>query len=177
MQKLSRTSSGKNNKTSGIFHQESNKIEFAFFQIFYDFLCNLQESAKWLYYLRCGFAAGSLELSDTSQICPWFTKNSLERKRDTQLGLQPWPVAVRPQFRSVRRRPWPGKGWGRCAGSPRARLRPKLGLWWLRRWGSAATVGASHGGLLSGEGRVRPERHAAARALVGTREAIRGVDR
>jgi hypothetical protein len=44
MQKLSETSSGKNNKSCSIFHNESNKIKFAFFWIFYDLLCNLQDS-------------------------------------------------------------------------------------------------------------------------------------
>jgi hypothetical protein len=57
-------------KLLGFFTTNPKKLSLHFFQIFYDFLRNLQESAKWLYYLRCGFAAGSLELSDTSQICP-----------------------------------------------------------------------------------------------------------
>jgi hypothetical protein len=48
MQKLTGTSSGKNNISCGIFHHESNKICFAFFSFFYDFLRNLQESAKAL---------------------------------------------------------------------------------------------------------------------------------
>jgi hypothetical protein len=35
-----------NNKSCGMFHHESNKIGFTFLCIFYDFLRNLQESAK-----------------------------------------------------------------------------------------------------------------------------------
>jgi hypothetical protein len=70
MQKLSGTSSGKNNKSCGIFYRESNKIGFSFIWSFYDFLRNLQESAKWLYYLRIIFAAGSLESFGILQICP-----------------------------------------------------------------------------------------------------------
>jgi hypothetical protein len=46
VQKLFGTSSGKNNKSCRIFHKESNKIGFAFFSFFYNFLRNLQESAK-----------------------------------------------------------------------------------------------------------------------------------
>jgi hypothetical protein len=48
MQKLSGTSSGKNNRSCGIFYHESIKIGFAFFLFFYDFLHNLQESAQVL---------------------------------------------------------------------------------------------------------------------------------
>jgi hypothetical protein len=43
MQKLSGTSSGKNNKSCRIFYNESKKIEFAFFWFFYDFLHILQD--------------------------------------------------------------------------------------------------------------------------------------
>jgi hypothetical protein len=56
MQKLSGTSSGENNKSCGIFHHKSKNIEFAFFWFFYDFLHNLQESAKALYYFSYQFA-------------------------------------------------------------------------------------------------------------------------
>jgi hypothetical protein len=48
MQKPLGTSSGKNIKSCRIFHNESNKIGFAFFRFFYDFLRNLQEPAKAL---------------------------------------------------------------------------------------------------------------------------------
>jgi hypothetical protein len=50
MQKLSGNSLGKFNKSSRVSIQEINKIGIAFFQIFYDFLRILQESAKWLNY-------------------------------------------------------------------------------------------------------------------------------
>jgi hypothetical protein len=46
MQKLSGKSIYKFYKSCRDFHQESNKIEFAFFYGFYDFIQNLQESAK-----------------------------------------------------------------------------------------------------------------------------------
>jgi hypothetical protein len=48
MQKLTGISSGKNNKSCRIFHNESKKIGFEFFWIFFDFLRNLQETAKAL---------------------------------------------------------------------------------------------------------------------------------
>jgi hypothetical protein len=127
MQKLSGTSSGKNNKNCGIFHHKSNKTEIAFFWFFYDFIWILQESAKWLYYLRCGFAAGSLELSDTSQICPWFTKNSLERMGKTQLGPRDWPVAVPAKIRPVRRLGRPGEVRKMIGNSPATDLWAWLG--------------------------------------------------
>jgi hypothetical protein len=51
MHKLAGASSGKNNKSCRIIHHESSKISFIFFWFFYDFLRNLQESAKSQYYL------------------------------------------------------------------------------------------------------------------------------
>jgi hypothetical protein len=60
MQKLSGNSSGKSNKGCSTSHQESNKIGFAFFKIFYNFLCILQDSAEHNYYLRFTFATRPL---------------------------------------------------------------------------------------------------------------------
>jgi hypothetical protein len=50
MPKQSRNSLGEYNKSCITPHQESSKIEFAIFQIFYNFLEILQESANVLYY-------------------------------------------------------------------------------------------------------------------------------
>jgi hypothetical protein len=50
MQQLSGNSLDKFNKSCSTFHQESNKIGFAFVWFFYDFLRNLQVSAKAIYY-------------------------------------------------------------------------------------------------------------------------------
>jgi hypothetical protein len=97
MQKLSGNNSGKNNKSCRVFYQESNKIGFAFFdysKIFYGFY-NIKPKVK--HYLRTQLSPRSLELSNTSQICPWFAQNSLDKNLSTQLGSQPWPVAVRPK--------------------------------------------------------------------------------
>jgi hypothetical protein len=62
MQKLSGTSSGKNNKSGMIFHNESNKIRIAFFRFVYNFLRILQDSANLKYYLSYHFAVRPLNL-------------------------------------------------------------------------------------------------------------------
>jgi hypothetical protein len=62
MQQLSRNSLDKFNKSCITFHQKSNKISFAFFWIFYDFLRILQDSAKQQNYSRFKFSAKPLEL-------------------------------------------------------------------------------------------------------------------
>jgi hypothetical protein len=49
MQKLPGNSLDKFNKSCSALHQESRKIEFAFFLLFYDFLEILQDSAKSFY--------------------------------------------------------------------------------------------------------------------------------
>jgi hypothetical protein len=99
MQHLSGTSSGKNNKSCGIFHHESKKIEFAFFCFLYSFLRILQDSAKQQYYLRFTFAPGSLERFGILQICLWFPKNTLETLDSLQ--CRPWHRGWcgRPEFR------------------------------------------------------------------------------
>jgi hypothetical protein len=60
MQKLSVTSSCKNNKSCRIFHNESNKIGFAFFSFFYDFLRIVQSSANHMYYWSYNFVVRPL---------------------------------------------------------------------------------------------------------------------
>jgi hypothetical protein len=120
-----------NNKSCGMFHHESNKIGFTFLWIFYDFLRNLQESAKWLYYLRIIFAAGSLESFGILQICPWLTKNTLETLDSLQ--CRPWErrPARAAQFRRARHRAWPGKVGSLTRGSS------ATGLWagWVENGG------------------------------------------
>jgi hypothetical protein len=93
MQKLSGTSSCKNNKSCGIFHNESNKISFDFFLFFYDFLHNLQESGKSLYYLSYQFAGRPPERNFALQCGPW--------------GSRPARVE---QFSASSSPAWPGKG-------------------------------------------------------------------
>jgi hypothetical protein len=50
MLKISRNSLGEYNKSCSTPHQESRKIEFVIFRIFYDFLEILQVLANVLYY-------------------------------------------------------------------------------------------------------------------------------
>jgi hypothetical protein len=57
MQKLSGTSSGKNNKSCKIFHNESKKISYAIFWTFYEFLHILQAPAKGVYHWKGALGA------------------------------------------------------------------------------------------------------------------------
>jgi hypothetical protein len=91
MQKLSGTSSGKNNKSCRIIHHEPKKICFAFFRFFYDFLRNLQETGKSLLLFELPFCREALG------------KN---------LSLAMRPLGRPGQFRWGSSPAWPGKGWG-----------------------------------------------------------------
>jgi hypothetical protein len=64
MQKLTGISSGKKNKSCRIFHHESNKIGFAFFWFLYDFLRNLQETAKSQVLFKNHFAVRPFKFSE-----------------------------------------------------------------------------------------------------------------
>jgi hypothetical protein len=55
MQKLSRTSSGKNNKSCSTLHHESNKIGFAFFLIFLRFSTEFTRISKTHVLFEMGF--------------------------------------------------------------------------------------------------------------------------
>jgi hypothetical protein len=61
---------GKNNKSCRIFHNESNKIEFAFFLISYDLLRILQDSAKGQTLFKNQCSQGSLRLSSIHRCVP-----------------------------------------------------------------------------------------------------------
>jgi hypothetical protein len=108
-QKLSGTSSGKNNKSCGIFHHESKKLGLQFSDFSTIFYAIYKNQQKHFYYFRFAFAAGTLESFGIFMICPWLTKNTLE----TLDSLQCRPWGRRParaaQFRRARRRAWPGK--------------------------------------------------------------------
>jgi hypothetical protein len=56
MLKISRIRPSEYNKSCSILHNESNKIGFAIYLIFYDFPHILQVSAKWFHYWRYRFA-------------------------------------------------------------------------------------------------------------------------
>jgi hypothetical protein len=51
-----------------------------------------------LYYLRYGFTPRPLDLFQSSQVYPWFTKKPLEREKGKQLGLWPWRGGGSPEF-------------------------------------------------------------------------------
>jgi hypothetical protein len=71
MHKLKGTSSGKNNKSCGIFHHESKKIGFAFLLFFYDLLRNLQETAKALLLFELPIAGRPSKRFFSLQCGPW----------------------------------------------------------------------------------------------------------
>jgi hypothetical protein len=100
MQKLSGTSSGKNNKSCGIFYHKSNEIKFSFLWFFYDFLHNLQKSAKALILFQL-------------QLC----SRALEKKYPFAMwSLGARPARLRPNSGEGRRRGWPGTCAGWCWG-------------------------------------------------------------
>jgi hypothetical protein len=87
--------------------------------IFYDFVCNLQETAKWFYYLSYQFAGRPSERSFALQCGPW--------------GARPARVEQIPASSSPA---WPGKGgegcmdyWGSVCGLD---------------WGEERPVGRAH---------------------------------
>jgi hypothetical protein len=110
MQKLKGTSSGKNNKSCRNINSGSKKIGFAFFWFFYDFLRNLQETAKALLLFEFPIAGRPSKRTSVSQCGPW-------AGRPARLaGIEP-----------LRWRPWPGNRWRRLRGSPTVDLRPRMG--------------------------------------------------
>jgi hypothetical protein len=133
-------------KSCSVFHQESNKIGFAFLCIFYDFLWNLQESAKQHHYSRFEFSARPLKVFSDSHICPCFALKTPERSKALQLG--PWPKGRRgrPEFR----RAGDVLDRGRCGGGLGAHLGSICALAWgreaggeLARWSRMAAAAAT----------------------------------
>jgi hypothetical protein len=140
MLKLSRNSLGENNKSCSTPHQESSKIEFAIFPIFYNFLEILQDSAKHMYYWRfkCQEGSESLRfLTNMSLLC----RSTLEKKSPLQLGPLGRPAAVWPQILRGLAGVRPGKGRGRALGPPRTSLRSEKEAGRLLRAGRQAQGG------------------------------------
>jgi hypothetical protein len=134
MLKISRIRPCEYNKSCSILHNKSNKIGFAFFRIFYDFLRILQVSAKWIYYWRCSFAS-----------------RPSKRFRTTQLGPSTHGTAGSPEIRRLRRCSRPGKGSGRTTSSPRTRWCSAFGRRRHRRRCAAMAGGNGRGGSGCGE--------------------------
>jgi hypothetical protein len=124
MLKISRIRPWEYNKSCSIFHNESNKISFAFFWIFYDFLCILQNSAKRIYYWRCIFAT-----------------RPLERFRTAQLGPSTHGTTGSPEIWRLRWCSRPGNNLGSSACSPRTDWQPRLGRGSTLRRRTAVTGG------------------------------------
>jgi hypothetical protein len=76
-----------------------------------------------------------MQRAETSQLCPWFTENTLERLGGLQ--CHPWPWGRRGWPESGEAGGAPGRGRGRAR--PRAHLGPKDGR---SRGGGAAGAGA-----------------------------------
>jgi hypothetical protein len=172
MHKLSLNNLDKYNKSCITFHLESKKIGFAFFWFLYDFVWNLQVSAKVKHYLRTHFAQRSLEVFDSLQKCPWFALRSSERLEVLQCGPRVrWPA--RPaQFRWGRQ-PWPGGSERRAApGSPRLGFFARTGENEDRWRPTAAHDGAGRCGSEPGEGAAYPQQWVGVGAWVDVREGV-----
>jgi hypothetical protein len=86
MQKLSGKRIDKFYKSCRVLNQESDKIKFVFFWIFYGFLCILQVSGKRMYYLRNWFSLRSLETFNSIQKSPRFADFPSRRLESSQCG-------------------------------------------------------------------------------------------
>jgi hypothetical protein len=69
-------------------YTEHNKIGFAIFGFFNDFICILQVAAETQQRVKKHFARRPLESFKPSQICPWLAQNTLEVSGALQCG--PW---------------------------------------------------------------------------------------
>jgi hypothetical protein len=146
MQKLSLTSSGKNNKSCSIFHNEPNKIWFAFFEfytIFYEIYKILQNNNTiWDSLLHRGPWNFSAIHTDAlgSHLGPWKYSRPCNWVPGTNGGGGlPESGGTGGVF-----------GRGRCGGGVGAHLRPVCGLSWgwkvparrARRRSAAVAAGA-----------------------------------
>jgi hypothetical protein len=120
MQKLSGTSSGKNNKSCRIFYNESNNNWVCIFLIFYDFLWILQDSAKHKHYWSYNFAISPLGFLSVHN-CTLILRLS-PQKVFSPCNVAPVGGGRRGWWNSgkVRRRgrPGTGVGWSRGALGP-----------------------------------------------------------
>jgi hypothetical protein len=85
MPKISGNSLDKFNQSCSALHQESSKIELAFFWFFYGVLEILQESAEWLYYWRWTFPHGPLEIFKASQKRPSLAPRPLGKSQSSHI--------------------------------------------------------------------------------------------
>jgi hypothetical protein len=127
-----------NNKSFRIIHNGSNKIGFAVFRFFYDFLRNLQEAAKTVLLFELPIAGRPSKGTPVSQCGPWADRPArLARIRPLRWGIRPGDGWGRKR-RSLGFGLWPQTGGGalvggrpatsRRAGRGAARLRWCSGL-------------------------------------------------
>jgi hypothetical protein len=164
MPKISRNSLGEYNKSCSTPQLEPSKIEFAIFRILYNFLENLQESAKWLYYWSFTFPHGPPEHFNDSHKYPSLALRPLGKSQSSH----PYPPAAgwarRRQWPAGR--PWPTSGAGPPRGSP-SRLEGLDGVgatpvracggvrWWRPQRAAALARGDA---MLGNERRCKPLR-------------------
>jgi hypothetical protein len=163
-------------KSCSVFHMESNKIEFAFLWFFYNFLCIFQDSAKHIHYLRSGFSIRSLEVFETLQIGPCFALRPLERTWVSQLGPRAPVVGGPAKFR----RTGSVTGRARTEGDLQVTLAPFPGLLGAEGRPAGGLDGAAVWRPPGARFRWRcgePEATGGTRALVRSREEVRGVCR
>jgi hypothetical protein len=147
MQIVSRNKLDKFNEICSTFHQESNKIGFAYLWFFYDFLHILQESAKLGTLFEIHFVPRSMELLGSYRNAlglhqgPWKDRGALNWVPEGSW----WRSS--PESGELVGRDRPGEGGGRAAGP----LGSISGLAWdwgaagmpARRSSAAATAGAA----------------------------------
>jgi hypothetical protein len=92
-------------------HTDHNKIGFAIFGFFCDFIQILQVAAKNTQRGKNHFAHRPSERLKSSQICPRFAQNSLKVSVALQCSPRGQGAARLAGFRRGRRRGWPGKCW------------------------------------------------------------------
>jgi hypothetical protein len=90
------------------------------------------------------------------------------------LAMSPLGVgAARPaEISASRRHSRPGKVRRTCVSSPRAQLRPELGLWWRWRGYAAELCGGSRGRHNSGDRAARSEQHATQGGIEDPRDKV-----
>jgi hypothetical protein len=81
---------GEYNKSCSAPHQESSKIEFAIFQICYDFSSDFTRFSNLHSLLKIHFTPRTLQRSKVLQPYPRFAVNTLERGGGLQCGPWPW---------------------------------------------------------------------------------------
>jgi hypothetical protein len=116
MRKLSRNSLGECNKSCSVPHQESSKIEFAFFRFFYDFLEILQDSAKAATLFKKQLTSRSLELLIPHKNAPGSHKEPWNFSQACNVPLEAWPTAAPAKFRPAGSHGRPGAGGRRPVG-------------------------------------------------------------